>query len=71
MYRHSSLWDVETCSIALKTTENYFPLLQVFAGKTTFLASSCRQNGPSQLAPVIINQQKFYKVPTVTHFSRF
>ena len=54
VYGHSCLWDiyVDTYSTALKTTENYFPSLRVFAGKAKFWASSCRQNDPSQLAPM-------------------
>ena len=33
-------------------TENYFPSLRVFADEAKFWVSSCRQNGPSQLAPM-------------------
>ena len=56
MYVHSYSWDIDTYSIstALKTTENYFNSLRVFAGKAKFWASSCRQNGLSQLAPMHI-----------------
>ena len=51
---HSYSWDIDTYSIstALKTTGNHFPSLRVFAGKAKFWASSCRQNGPRQLAPM-------------------
>ena len=50
--RHCNLWDVDTCNAALKTEENYFPSLRVFADKAKFCVSSCRQNDPSQLAPM-------------------
>ena len=52
VYVHSYSWDIDTYSTALKTTGNYFPSLRVFSGKAKFWASSCRQNGPSQLAPM-------------------
>ena len=52
VYVHSFLWDTDTYSTALKTTGNYFPTLRVFAGKAKFWASPCRQNSPSQLAPM-------------------
>ena len=54
VYVHSYSWDIDTYSIstALKTTGNHFPSLRVFAGKAKFWASSCRQNGPRQLAPM-------------------
>ena len=54
VYVHSYSWDIDTYSTALKTTGNYFPSLRVFSGKAKFWASSCRQNGPSQLAPMHI-----------------
>ena len=54
VYVHSYSWDIDTYSTELKTTGNYFPSLRVFAGKAKFWASSCRQNGPSQLAPMHI-----------------
>ena len=38
----------------IKNNINYFPLLRVFAGKAKFWASSCRQNGPSHFAPMLL-----------------
>ena len=54
MYVHSYSWDIDTYSIALNSTGDYFPSLRVFAGEAKFWASSCRQNGTSQLALMLM-----------------